>query len=127
MTVVLDALLGRYADFPDWSDGAPDHVHARNRYGDSVLDTAVVEGKITDVRLLLEHGADVNAAGEHGYTPLHSAVEQGHANIVRLLVAWGADNSARTVDGLTPSDLAELLGGGSISRLLAGSTGRTIG
>jgi ankyrin repeat protein len=58
-------------------------------------------------RLLLEHGADVNAPIEHGdsydesRTPLHTAADYGRAEVVRVLLEHGAsvgaeDNKSRT-------------------------------
>ena len=47
------------------------------------------------VALLIEHGADVNAAGDHdGITPLHVAAEHASLRIVQLLLAAGANPTA---------------------------------
>ncbi|PMD56795.1 ankyrin, partial [Hyaloscypha bicolor E] len=43
-------------------------------------------GHIDVVKLLLEKGADVNAAEQDGQTPLRWASESGHVNIVKLLL-----------------------------------------
>lgn len=62
------------------------------------------------VRLLLEGGADSNAASEHtGETPLHSCLAKQHDDasavgqyaIVQLLVEHGADPNRRTIPGTT--------------------------
>jgi hypothetical protein len=55
------------------------------------------------VRLLLEHGADVNAKDEYKATPLHFAACPGigNADIVRLLIDAGADHKAKDDDGRT--------------------------
>jgi len=47
-------------------------------------------------RLMLDHGADVNARDDSGATPLHEAVRQGKIELVKEFVARGADVNART-------------------------------
>src|SRR5579863_8892021 len=58
------------------------------------------------VRVLLEHGADVNARQEGGWTPLHAASQNGDVEMVRLLVAAGADVKARADNQQNALDLA---------------------
>jgi ankyrin repeat protein len=54
------------------------------------------------VKLLLDHGADVNAKMELGITPLYDAAHSGHwARVLTLLVSKGADIGAQTFDGST--------------------------
>jgi ankyrin repeat protein len=54
------------------------------------------------VKMLIEHGADVNAPNEQGCTPLLAAATRGNSDIVQLLVEKGAqvDNAAGC--GCTP-------------------------
>ena len=54
------------------------------------------------VRLLLEHGADVNARAKNGSTPLHIASTFGAPEVARVLLEHGADVNARDADGRTP-------------------------
>jgi ankyrin repeat protein len=61
--------------------------------------------------LLLEHGADINAANRHsvfgpGNRPLHAAVYMDRADVVALLIARGADANATDDAGWTPLHLA---------------------
>ena len=51
------------------------------------------------MRLLLKHGADVNARNINGFTPLHLAPA---TNIIRLLLKAGANPNAATASGITP-------------------------
>ncbi|MEO8397636.1 MAG: ankyrin repeat domain-containing protein, partial [Chloroflexota bacterium] len=46
------------------------------------------------IRLLLEYGADVNAADEHGKTALDHARESGYAQIIPMLIERGAVSGA---------------------------------
>jgi uncharacterized protein len=57
-------------------------------------------------RLLIERGADVNAAQTAGYRPLHQAAVAGREDLVRLLLDAGADKSARCDRGKTPAEYA---------------------
>jgi uncharacterized protein len=58
------------------------------------------------VKLLLEHGADPNAAQDGGFTPLHSAAQNDHRDVVEALLEAGADPTLKTDEGKTPADLA---------------------
>lgn len=57
-------------------------------------------------RLLIEHGANVNARAAGGHIPLHEASANGNIELVRLLIEKGADVNAKTDDGKTPLDFA---------------------
>jgi hypothetical protein len=54
------------------------------------------------VRLLLEHGADVNVRVYRGLTPLHKASMSGAMEVVRVLLEHGADVQAEDIIGRTP-------------------------
>ncbi|HUQ22341.1 MAG TPA: ankyrin repeat domain-containing protein [Gaiellaceae bacterium] len=58
------------------------------------------------VKLLLEHGADPNAAQDGGFTPLHSSASNGDRESVEALLEAGADPGLTNDEGKTPADLA---------------------
>lgn len=59
------------------------------------------------VRLLLDHGAPVNARDENGSTPLNTACKyKWTADIVSMLICAGADINARDRCGFTPLQTA---------------------
>lgn len=59
--------------------------------GDTPLWVACENGHVHVARLLIENGADVNAANKYGHPPLHHACQNGNVAIVRLLL----ENKAR--------------------------------
>ncbi|KAL1998840.1 hypothetical protein VTN02DRAFT_5498 [Thermoascus thermophilus] len=58
----------------------------RDGTGNTPLIHAVFRGREEMVRLLLQHGANVNARSSRNTTPLSVATHQGHESIVRLLL-----------------------------------------
>ncbi|KAK3546543.1 hypothetical protein QTP70_026530 [Hemibagrus guttatus] len=62
-------------------------VNARaGQVGQTALHLAVRHGRASTVRLLLAHGANVNAQDQAGTTALISACDRGHTDIVRILL-----------------------------------------
>jgi ankyrin repeat protein len=59
------------------------------------------------MRILVDHGAQVNARTRTGETPLHFAAYWGHLNIVNFLLDMEElDTTARDSRGRTAADLA---------------------
>lgn len=90
---IVQALLDRGADLSITCDDI------------TVLHVASAAHSPKSVQLLLEHGADVNAATLDGATPLHCALQYGDFIAAKLLIESGADVEARTSAGLTPFDV----------------------
>lgn len=57
------------------------------------------------VKLLIEHGANVNAADEEGNTPLMEAAKNGNKEMVALLIDKGADIQAKNREEKIALDL----------------------
>ena len=97
-------------------------VDARSGDGFTSLHLAAFFGHSDAVRVLLTHGADMNAYGIGWMTgtPLHSAASAQQADVVRVLVEAGADPNARQSGGWTPLHAAARNGDlASITLLLA--------
>jgi ankyrin repeat protein len=69
-------------------------------------------------RLLIERGADVNAAQTAGYRPLHQAAVTGREDLVRILLDAGADRTARCDRGKTPAEYARERGHDAVAAML---------
>lgn len=78
-------------------------IESRNSEKMTPLHLAAAHGYIEIVRLLLEHGADLEAKDEYGDTPLSWAIGDECAPIVHLLLKHGADvNTQNAVLKSTP-------------------------
>jgi ankyrin repeat protein len=70
--------------------------------GDQPILHAARNGDTEIMRLLIEHGADVNFANDRGHTVLYCAGGHGHLGTLQLLLDHGADCEAQfTDDGKT--------------------------
>lgn len=105
-------------------------VNQRGRHGDTPLiatcraaDRMKVFGFLEEhlecVRLLLEGGADVDAANDQRMTALHYAAQAGAEPMVRLLVDAGAQVNVQDVAGLTPLHLVAVYGTSALCTFLA--------
>ena len=80
-------------------------VNAVNTYGSTALMWSVTDAK--KVRLLLDHGADVNVAARSGRTPLIvAAFANPSADVVRMLLAKGANVTVMDQRKVTPLNAA---------------------
>ncbi|MBV7331865.1 sigma-70 family RNA polymerase sigma factor [Chloroflexi bacterium TSY] len=66
------------------------------------LYNAALFGSIDIVELLVENGAEFQAAIEPGYTPLHAAAWTGNVEIAKRLLAEGANIHSQAKNGATP-------------------------
>jgi ankyrin len=62
------------------------------------------------IDLLLDRGADIEAADVKGFGALHAAAEVGSVTGIRYLLAKGAKIQAQTKNGLSPLHIACALG-----------------
>jgi ankyrin repeat protein len=84
----------------------------------TALLAASQEGHVDAVRVLLDHGANVNSPNSVEWMPLHFASNEGHLKVVQLLLEHGATMDARSTYGSTPVYLASGNGYLEVVRLL---------
>lgn len=75
-------------------------------------------GNVDIAMLLLQHGADVDAATKDSYTPLHIAAKEGQDEVASVLIEHGASPTATTKRGFTPLHLAAKYGNMKVAKLL---------
>lgn len=73
------------------------------------------------MRLLSEHGADIDTVDDDGFTVLINAVVNDKPDLVRLMIELGADVDIKAKDGLSALDWAQELGFIDIAELLESS------
>ncbi len=104
----LAAFFG-HADVAEFllSRGAEVNSPSRNAMRVMPLHSAIANRRIEIVKLLLDHGADVNAAQADDFTPLHEAAQNGMLDVAQRLLERGARVNARvSSSGKTPLTLA---------------------
>ncbi|KAG8622889.1 hypothetical protein KVT40_009400 [Elsinoe batatas] len=70
--------------------------------GQTVLHLSVQESSYAMMRLLLNHGAEVNKQDSHGITPLHMAAHNGNTEAITTLLEHTADPNIADWSGRTP-------------------------
>jgi len=83
--------------------GAEVNTASRETMKVTPLHSAAAARQVVIARLLIAHGADVNAGqAESGFTPLHEAAANGDIEFATLLLEHGAKINAKMKDGKTP-------------------------
>ncbi|GLU09867.1 hypothetical protein SLE2022_267050 [Rubroshorea leprosula] len=90
----------------DWQGPEKVELEAKNMYGETPLHMAAKNGCNEAARLLLAHGAFIEAKANNGMTPLHLAVwdsiRSDDYSVVKTLLEYNADCSAEDNEGMTP-------------------------
>ena len=78
--------------------------------GRTPLCTAAFHGHLAIVKLLFNHGGNLNHKDDDGFTPLILASCEGHLKVVKWLLKNGSNVSARDKFGDTASDSSKIFG-----------------
>ena len=74
--------------------------------------TAMMTSSLDAIKLLVEHGVDVNAFNTNGQSILHNAAARGSTAIIQYVAAQGARLDRKDKQGRTALDIARNGGGG---------------
>jgi ankyrin repeat protein len=74
--------------------------------------TAMIASSLEAIKLLVEHGVDVNAFNTNGQTILHNAAGRGANAVIQYVAEKGARLDKKDKQGRTPLDIANGTGGG---------------
>ncbi|KAK3747914.1 hypothetical protein QZH41_000188 [Actinostola sp. cb2023] len=80
--------------------------------------SAVCQGNESELRQLIDAGADINVTNNDGYTALMLAAENGKDEVVRTLIDAGADVNVTNKYGNTALVLAAINGKEEVARVL---------
>jgi ankyrin repeat protein len=86
--------------------------------------TTMIASSLDAIKLLVEHGVDVNAFNSNGQTLLHSAAGRGSTAIIQYAADQGAKLDKKDKQGRTPLDIAQGAGGGGGRGGAGGAGGR---
>ena len=96
----------------------------KDSIGYTPLHGAVDKGHIKIVRLLCDHGADIEARYIFGLRPLHRTARNGHISAAKELIeVRSADINARDDDGWTALSFARVNGHADVADYLVSHGG----
>jgi hypothetical protein len=120
-TPAVAALAGRHFQLAQVLHRNKSSIQPSGYFGNTPLHSAVFNGDLEMVQVLLEFGADANSKNEIGETPLGYASRHNYLKdprVVRLMIAHDADPNAPGLLGCTPLHFAADHGRIEIVRLL---------
>jgi ankyrin repeat protein len=88
-------------------EGADVNAASKNAIKVAPLHSAAAISNYGLCKLLLDNGANVNAAQQAGYTPLHEAAHNGKTDLAKMFLEYGADKNLLTEKGESALDLAK--------------------
>ncbi|KAL5018104.1 hypothetical protein ScPMuIL_003826 [Solemya velum] len=96
-------------------------INATDMCGRTPVYTAVSNNSVQCLRILLQHGADLNIpAGERCglMSPLHCALTDTKTEVVKILLDYNADLDVTDKTSLTPLSLARVIGHSHLTALI---------
>lgn len=84
----------------------PETVHERFTHHETLLIVAARHDRVIEVEMLLEQGADTEAADVSGETALHWTAKLGFVRVAKVLANHNANLNAANADGWRPVHFA---------------------
>jgi ankyrin repeat protein len=106
MDAKLSAIVDKYRNHPQFLGIEIGDPNQPGAVDDTMLHIAAGRGALDDMEVLMDAGANVNAAGDLGNTPLHDAALLGQTQAALLLLRRGARTDIRNEFGETAADVA---------------------
>jgi ankyrin repeat protein len=114
----LEAVTEAPSDKVEAMQGPSPGNNTSARGGQTPLMLASIGGHVEAIRLLIEKGANVEAADKSGMTPLILASFTGHVQAIRMLIEKGANLEAVDENCMTPLMYASVSGHADALRVL---------
>jgi len=105
----VEELLREYQQLPEFCGMVLKSVNERGGFDSTPLHIAIYRERPHEVKILLNAGADPNAAGEYGERPLHVALNCWNPNIIEQLLRAGALPELKDKEGLDVWKVADIL------------------
>jgi len=77
-----------------------------SKNGFPILQSAISNKELTKIRLIIQHGANINAQDKWGFTPLHHAIRSEQPKVIKLLIDHGVNINTKDQWGFTPLQYA---------------------
>lgn len=114
----LQEIFQKYSTHPEFLGIEILDVNQPGAVDDTLLHIAARTGQLTEMKVLLAHGARVNCIGDLGNTPLHQAAMSGQVDSVKLLLKSGANPQVQNEFEQTAAEVARLGKHDDLARML---------
>lgn len=102
-----DEILTRYQKMASFEDFHITGFDVPGADGDAPIHAAAYLGYLSDIKVMVADGVDINLAGDIGNTPLHYAALKGHKEIIKFLLDVGANPVIKNDYDDTPLDFVK--------------------